>query len=288
MSMNNQISTVAVCGAGTMGAGIAQVAAGKGFKTILYDLQDAVIEKAADKIRQQLQKLVDKGKISSDQQAQTLSNLSFTTDISSCKAEVIIEAIVENVAVKVELFSKLAAINDPGTILCSNTSSLPIKEIAAGLPQPERVVGMHFFNPAPVMKLVEVVSAEQTATEVAEKIYGLAKQFGKTPVHVKDSPGFIVNRVARHYYLEAMQVAGQGVADIASIDRLMVSLGFKMGPFELMDLIGNDVNLAVSQSLYDAFGKAERFKPGALQVEKVAAGELGRKTGKGFYDYQNR
>ena len=157
----------------------------------------------------------------------------------------------------------------------------------AGIPHPERVVGMHFFNPAPVMKLVEVVKGKQTSEETAQTIYELCKLMGKIPVHCNDAPGFIVNRIARHYYLEAMKIVESGIATIENVDALMEASGFKMGPFKLMDLIGMDINLAVSKSIYDAFDQPERFVPSALQEEKVARGELGRKTGQGFYTYKS-
>ncbi|MEO5782243.1 MAG: 3-hydroxyacyl-CoA dehydrogenase family protein, partial [Ginsengibacter sp.] len=171
------------------------------------------------------------------------------------------------------------------TIFATNTSSLSVSDIQKNILHPQRVVGMHFFNPAYLMKLVEVVKGEQTDNDIAETIYALCKQMGKSPVMCKDAPGFIVNRVARHYYLEAMKIVEQGIATFENVDAIMESSGFKMGPFKLMDLIGMDINLSVSQSLYDAFNQTERFKPSPLQIEKVKDANLGRKTGKGFYEY---
>ncbi|RFM35523.1 3-hydroxybutyryl-CoA dehydrogenase [Chitinophaga silvisoli] len=280
-----QMQTIAVCGAGTMGAGIAQVAAASGFNTVLFDVQAAMLEKARQQISSQLSALEQKGKLREGMAAQIMQRLHFTAHTGDVKADVVIEAIVEKIDIKTALFRELAAVNSENTIFASNTSSLSISSIAAAVPHPDRVAGMHFFNPAPVMKLVEVVSGEKTADSVVQLLHALAAKMGKTSVHVRDTPGFIVNRVARHYYLEAMQVATEGIASYKTIDRLLESAGFRMGPFTLMDLIGNDVNLAVTQSLYDAFAKAPRFTPSPLQVACVQAGDLGKKTGKGFYNY---
>ena len=200
-------------------------------------------------------------------------------------ADIIIEAIVEKTDAKVSIFKQLAAINNSEVIFASNTSSLSISEIQSKLQNPQRVVGMHFFNPAQVMKLVEVVKGNQTDETVAQTVYNLCLQMKKTPVMCKDAPGFIVNRVARHYYLEALKLVETGITSIEYVDEIMEASGFKMGPFKLMDLIGNDINLAVSQSLYDACAQAERFTPSPLQIEKVKQGELGKKTKKGFYNY---
>ena len=279
------IQTIAVAGAGTMGAGIAQVAAQSGFKTILFDLNNAVLEKAIVSIKKGLKYLVDKELLTTQKYDAVLQNLLFTTNINDCVADLVIEAIIEKPAVKIELFSQLAVLNSPQTIFASNTSSLRIEEIQAAVIYPERVIGMHFFNPAPVMKLVEIVEGPQTNTDTIQIINTLCMQLNKTPVLCKDAPGFIVNRVARHYYLEAMHIVEQGLATIESVDAIMEATGFKMGPFKLMDLIGMDVNLAVSASLYEAFKKADRFAPSSLQIDKVNKGELGRKTGKGFYNY---
>lgn len=281
------IQSIAVCGAGTMGAGIAQIAAYSGFNTLLFDIQQEGLDKAKAQIEKSLTVAVEKGKLAAEEKELILQRIRFTAEIEDCIADVIIEAIVEKIAAKTALFNQLAAINAPDTILATNTSSLSVSEIAAAVVgHSSRVVGMHFFNPAHLMKLVEVVSGKDTAPEVADTVYALAQKMGKVPVRVKDSPGFIVNRVARHYYLEAMHVAAQGQADFSTIDQLLESAGFKMGPFALMDLIGNDVNLAVTQSLYDAFAQAPRFKPNALQEQRVKDGKLGRKTGLGFYRYE--
>ncbi|WP_291908540.1 3-hydroxyacyl-CoA dehydrogenase NAD-binding domain-containing protein [Chitinophaga sp. CB10] len=281
------IQTIAVCGAGTMGAGIAQVAASSGFSTILFDIAPAMLDRAKAQIEKSLALAVDKGRITPENKAETLQKLRFTSNMEECIADVIIEAIIEKMEAKVSLFNQLAECNHADTIFATNTSSLSVSALAAAISvNPSRVVGMHFFNPAHAMKLVEVISGAQTSETAAGAIYTLARQMGKTPVKVKDSPGFIVNRVARHYYLEAMKIAEEGIADFSGIDQLLEAAGFRMGPFALMDLIGNDINLAVSQSLYNAFDQAPRFKPNHLQEQRVKEGKLGRKTGLGFYRYE--
>ncbi len=279
------INTICVIGAGTMGSGIAQTATQNGFYTLLFDINVDVLEKAKSAIQKSLDYLVNKEKISTAEKENIFQRIKFVTDTNDCLADVIIEAIVEKTEAKVSIFNQLAELNHSEVIFASNTSSLSISQIQAKVQNPQRVVGMHFFNPAQVMKLVEVVKGEQTSDEVAQTIYDLCLQMKKTPVMCKDAPGFIVNRVARHYYLEGMKLVETGVATVENVDEILEASGFKMGPFKLMDLIGNDVNLAVSQSLYDACNHAERFKPSALQIKKVAKGELGKKTKKGFYNY---
>lgn len=283
--MQNDISTICVIGAGTMGSGIAQVAAQSGCYTLLFDINAAMLEKAKIGIQKNLQYLVDKEKITAAEKENIFRNIKFVTDTNDCLADVFIEAIVEKVEAKSAIFNQLAEINHSEVIFATNTSSLSVSDIQAQVIHPERVVGMHFFNPAPVMKLVEVVKGNQTSDLAAATIMQLCKQMNKVPVLCKDAPGFIVNRVARHYYLEAMKLVEQGIATIENVDEIMEASGFRMGPFKLMDLIGMDINLAVSQSMYNAFGDAERFKPSPVQIEKVAKGELGKKTGKGFYEY---
>ncbi|NCI47805.1 3-hydroxyacyl-CoA dehydrogenase family protein [Sediminibacterium soli] len=279
--------TICICGAGTMGSGIAQVAAQAGFRTLLFDVNAAMLEKGRSGIEKNLGKLVEKGRITETDRSQAISRLSYTGEINSCIADLVIEAIVEQKQAKLELFQQLAAVNTKKTIFATNTSSLSISELAAEIPFPQRVAGMHFFNPAPLMKLVEVVRAAQTSEEVIQAISAIARQMGKTPVFCKDAPGFIVNRVARHYYLEAMKLVEQGYTDIAAIDAVMQATGFKMGPFALMDLIGMDINYSVSGIVWNALGRPERLTPSPVQAGKVARGELGRKTGKGFYEYNS-
>ena len=280
------IHTICICGAGTMGSGIAQVAAQAGFHTLLYDVNKEMLANGKAAIEKSLAILESKNKISSSDKATALSNLRFISDTNDCIADIIIEAIIENVEIKVGLLNQLAEVNHSETIFATNTSSLSVTKIAAGVMHPSRVVGMHFFNPAPLMKLVEVVKAEQTNEEVVKAVYELALQLGKTPVRCKDAPGFIVNHVARPYYLEALKLLELGLADIETIDELMEASGFKMGPFKLMDLIGNDINYAVSCSVYEQLGKPERLLPSPIQKAKVANNELGKKSGKGYYQYR--
>ncbi len=281
----NTIKTIAVCGAGTMGSGIAQVAAQAGYRTIQFDVQEAMLDKSRAGIEKSLGFLVSKEKITAEEKSAIMGRLQFTSDITTCKADVIIEAIVEIPEVKRDLFQQLDAINQPETIFASNTSSLSITELQHFVKRAENFAGMHFFNPANIMKLVEVVKGDQTAQETVDTLYNLSLKMGKVPVHCKDAPGFIVNHVARTYYLEAMHLLEKGYATIVTIDEAMEATGFKMGPFKLMDLIGMDINYKVSEQVWEALGKPDRLKPSPVQRAKVAAGELGRKTGKGFYDY---
>jgi 3-hydroxybutyryl-CoA dehydrogenase len=276
---------ICVCGAGTMGTGIAQAVAQAGIAVILFDVKEGFVLNAKNKIASDLQKLVDKAKINPQEKESILGRFFFTSNIQDCQADIIIEAIIEKIEAKENLFNQLALINNNKTIFATNTSSLSVTEIAKTIPHPERVVGMHFFNPATIMKLVELVRTDYTSEGTIGSIIELTKKMGKTPVLCKDAPGFIVNHVARPYYLEALRLVEQGLADFETIDILMESTGFKMGPFKLMDLIGNDINYAASSSVYEALNKPERLKPSQLQEKKVKSNELGKKTGKGFYDY---
>ncbi|HLI93768.1 MAG TPA: 3-hydroxyacyl-CoA dehydrogenase NAD-binding domain-containing protein [Puia sp.] len=280
------IRIIGVCGAGTMGSGIAQVAAMAGYATILYDLDPPVLAKGRAAIEKSLAALTERNKLSRAQQVASLGRLSFVHDRESCVADLIIEAIVEKPEPKLELLTRLAAINSRETILTSNTSSLSLEALASKIPGPERFAGMHFFNPAPMMKLVEVVRTRSVSDATLQTILGVARQMGKTPVVCADSPGFIVNHVARPYYLEALRMVESGSTDVESVDLLMEATGFKMGPFRLMDLIGNDINYAVSESVYESLGRPERLKPSEMQRQKVQEGSLGRKTGKGYYRYE--
>ncbi|MDB5203201.1 MAG: 3-hydroxybutyryl-CoA dehydrogenase [Ferruginibacter sp.] len=279
------IQKIGVVGAGTMGCGIALAAAQYGFSVVLVDINPATIVHAKTQVEKNLDFLLSKQKITAEEKVIIIDRIVFSSDINDCTAGLIIEAIVEKPEAKTSLFNQLATINLANTIFASNTSSLSISLIQKEIPSPDRVVGMHFFNPANVMKLVEVVMGASTSRSVAETVMDICRQMKKSPVLCNDAPGFIVNRVARHYYLEAMKMVEQGVATLETIDAAMEAAGFKMGPFRLMDLIGMDINYAVSESIYHAFHLAERFKPSPVQHEKVTAGELGRKTGKGFYQY---
>lgn len=270
-----------------MGSGIALAAAQSSYEVVLFDSNEAVLEKAKASVLKNLSFLVDKQKISTAEKEQVFSKILFTANIADCTADLVIEAIVEIMDAKVNLFKQLAALNNSNTIFASNTSSLSINTLQQQLPHPSRVAGMHFFNPANVMKLVEVVKAEQTDPAVTEALMEVCIKMNKVPVLCKDAPGFIVNRVARHYYLESMRSVENGLAGFETVDAIMEASGFKMGPFRLMDMIGMDINLAVSRSLYEAFDHEPRFEPSPLQIEKVANGDLGKKTGKGFYNYTN-
>jgi len=280
------IKTIGICGAGTMGSGIAQVSAMSGYNTILYDLEPAMVTKAKAAIEKNLSILAEKKKITATDQQAIGQRLTFTSDLGACTADLIIEAIVERPDIKLDLFIKLAAHNGPHTILASNTSSLSLDALTEKIPGPDRFAGMHFFNPAPLMKLVEVVRTKYTAETTIDTLMEVARVMGKTPVLCTDAPGFIVNHVARPYYLEALRLLEEGLSDIETIDTLMEATGFKMGPFRLMDLIGNDINYAVSESIYEALGRPERLKPSLIQRQMLAEGNLGRKTGKGYYRYE--
>lgn len=281
---DRRITSVTICGAGTMGSGIAQVCASAAYPTVLYDVNEDVLKKAQASIQKTLSALTEKGKLTTEAKQKIEAHLRFTTNMEDCISDLVIEAIIENPTIKISLFNQLASINNPETIFASNTSSLSLTDIAHEVSHPERLAGLHFFNPAPLMKLVEVVKVDQTDDTVIQILVAFTESLGKTPVVCKDAPGFIVNRVARPYYIEALRLAEEGV-DMQLIDALLESRGFKLGPFKLMDLIGNDVNYAVSCSVYEQLGKPERLQPSYLQKEKVDGGELGRKTGKGYYSY---
>ena len=281
----NPVQKICICGAGTMGSGIAQVAALYGFYTVLYEMNEAALENAKSIITKNLETLVEKGKIISEKKQAALQNIRFTNNLAECTGDVIIEAIIEEPGAKISLFNRLAEINQSQTIFASNTSSLSLTQIAKEIKNPERAIGMHFFNPAPMMKLVEVIKTNYTNENTTGIITGLVKAMGKTPVICKDSPGFIVNRVARPYYIESLRLVEEDLADFTTIDSLMEATGFKMGPFKLMDLIGNDINYAVSCSIFEQLGQPERLRPSSIQKEKVDKAELGKKTGKGYYDY---
>ncbi|KYG84582.1 3-hydroxybutyryl-CoA dehydrogenase [Roseivirga seohaensis] len=279
------IKKIGVVGAGTMGQGIAQISALAGYTVVLYDLQSSALDTAKNNIGKNLDKGIERGKVTAEEKDQALSSIAFTTDFELLKADIIIEAIVERLDVKKELFEKLENQNSDKTILASNTSSIPITRIARDLRHPERFVGMHFFNPAHIMKLVEVISGVATSDDTSKVVYELAKVLGKVPVMAKDAPGFIVNRVARNFYVEGLKVLEEGVSDVKGIDRLVEASGFKMGPFRLMDLIGVDTNFSVTTSMFNAFHQDPKFRPSRIQEQKVDAGHHGRKSGKGFYNY---
>lgn len=276
---------VGVIGSGAMGSGIAQVAAMAGHEVIVLDSNPAALEKSKQNLTATLQKLQEKGKLP-DAQA-VIGRLSFAADNNALThCGLVIEAIVENLDVKKKVFAALENVVGPGCILASNTSSLSIASIASACRQPERVLGIHFFNPAPLMALVEVIPAVQTRPELPEQVKALMLAWDKAPVIVRDTPGFIVNRVARPFYGEALRIYEEGIADMATIDWAMTTLaGFRMGPFTLMDYIGHDVNYVVTETVFQSFFYDPRYKPSFSQKRLLEAGWLGRKSGRGFYNY---
>ena len=286
MSTNRQ--TIGIIGAGTMGRGIAQVAAQSGFEVILHDLSSSALKDALTGIKEGLRKSAAKGRITPTDATEALSAIRPSRKLNEFgSADFVIEAAVEIMDVKKDIFRKLDQVVGPETILASNTSSLSINAIASLTKTPESVVGMHFFNPAPLMSLVEIIKGKQTSAETLKRSCDLAMEMKKTPVVCSDTPGFIVNRVARPFYGEALRLLGEGVASVAEIDRIVrESGGFRMGPFELMDLIGIDINFTVTQSVYDQFFQEPRFRPHPIQRQMVESGTLGRKSGRGFYDYR--
>lgn len=283
--MDSSIKTIGIAGAGTMGQGIAQVCALNGYSVLLFDGSKTAVEKGFKAIEQVLEGLVSKGKLNLEFKSKAMARIQVIDTLHDLKADLIIEAVVENLQVKQQLFKTIEEVNGPGSIFTTNTSSIPVTQIASVLKNPERFAGLHFFNPAPVMKLVEVISGALTSDETISRLLTFSKSIEKLAVPAKDSPGFIVNRVARHYYVEALKVLEEQVADIRTIDALMEASGFKMGPFKLMDLIGVDTNFAVTTSIYNAFHHESKFRPSRIQQQKVDAGHHGRKSGKGFYDY---
>jgi len=284
----SQHAVVAVIGAGAMGAGIAQVAAAGGHPVKLLDNRPGAAAQAIEGIRAQFEKMAAKGKLSAEAAQAASARLQAAGQLADLlDAALVVEAIVENLQVKQTLFKDLEAVVSADCILASNTSSISITAIGAALHSPQRLAGLHFFNPAPLMALVEVVSGLATAPDVAGTLYDTALAWGKTPVHAKSTPGFIVNRVARPYYAEALRVLTEGGADCATLDACCREAGgFRMGPFELMDMIGHDVNFAVTNSVWRAFFNDPRFLPSLIQQDLVDAGFLGKKSGRGFYNYQ--
>ena len=280
------MKTVAIIGSGVMGSGIALCSAQSGYQTLVYDINTEALNRAENYINQLIDTSISKGKSTLEQKEITLSKLKFTSRFEDLIADLILEAILEKLPLKQELFQKLEAQNSTDSIFATNTSSIPITQIASVLKHPERLVGVHFFNPAHLMKLVEIIKGAATSDSIATLAFDWAISLGKTAVYAQDSPGFIVNRVARHYYVEALKALEEGVADFETIDRLMESMGFKMGPFKLMDLIGVETNYSVTSSMFEQFQFDPKFRPSRIQKQKVDAGFHGRKTKKGFYTHE--
>jgi 3-hydroxybutyryl-CoA dehydrogenase len=280
-----QIQTIAIIGSGTMGQGIAQICATSGYNVVRYDIEASLLKTATSRLRKNLEALAEKGKITAEDSKNALSRVSTITDFRQLQVDMVIEAVVENLEVKQKIFQEIEKINDNDCILTTNTSSIPVTRIGSVLKHADRFAGLHFFNPAPAMKLVEIVRSASTSDPTIDFLKDFCHRLGKQFVLAQDSPGFIVNRVARHFYLESLKIAEEQIADFRAIDALVRSTGFRMGPFELMDLIGIDVNLSVTRSIYNSFHQDPKFRPSRLQQQKVDAGHLGRKTGRGFYEY---
>jgi 3-hydroxybutyryl-CoA dehydrogenase len=278
---------VGIIGAGTMGSGIAQVAATASHQTVLFDIDGQMLQKAKTAIQASLSKLQIKGKLSGEQAAKILSTIQFADSPKNFEGcELIIEAVIENLDIKQKLFNDIEKIVEDDCVLGTNTSSLSVTSIAAVCNKPERVIGIHFFNPAPLMPLVEIIPGLATEATVTSKVKKIIDGWGKTTVIAKDTPGFIVNRIARPFYGEAIRIYEEGIADFATIDWAMKEIGgFKMGPFELMDLIGNDINYTVTETVWKQMFFDPRYKPSLTQKRLFEAGRFGRKTGRGYYDY---
>lgn len=278
---------VGVIGAGTMGSGIAQVAAQAGHNVVLFDTRQEALDTSRTGLAKVMDRMVEKGKLTAEDSAAIQGRFTYATDLKAfAKSGLVIEAIVEDLGIKQKLFLQLEAVVSNDALLATNTSSLSVTAIAGACKVPNRVIGLHFFNPAPLLPLVEVVPGLATDTRHMTASVALMKDWGKTPVIAKDTPGFIVNRLARPFYGEALRIHEEGIADMATIDHAMKTVGgFKMGPFELMDLIGNDVNFAVTSTVFKAFFYDPRYRPCFTQQRMVEAGWLGRKSGKGYYSY---
>jgi 3-hydroxybutyryl-CoA dehydrogenase len=281
----DSIKNIAVIGAGIMGQGIAQVCAVAGYPVMLYDIQADLTRTAIGAIRKNLEIAVSKNKLLGTERDEALARIQAVGDFRQLQVDLVIEAVIERLEVKQKIFSELEKINALDCVLVSNTSSFPITHLASVLKHKERFAGLHFFNPAPVMKLVEIIKGAATSVSTIKLLSTFVESVSKTSVIATDSPGFIVNRVARLFYTESLRIVEDGVTDFKTVDSLIRSSGFKMGPFQLMDLIGIDTNFAVTKAMYDAFYQDPKFRPSRMQQQKVDAGHHGRKSGKGFYEY---
>lgn len=279
------MADIAVVGAGTMGAGIAESAVSAGLATIMVDVQEEALARGRETIENNLERRVKKGRIAESEKEAALGRLSTATSLDACAdTPLVVEAVVEDLKIKESIFSELERFTGEDAVLATNTSSLSVARIASATQSPGRVVGMHFFNPVPAMRLVEVVAGPFADSSVVRTAEEMAERLGKTPIQVSDTPGFVVNRVARPFYLEALRMVEAG-KDPGQVDTAIREAGFRMGPLQLADLIGMDVNLAVSESLFERYYYHPRFRPSHLQRSMVEAGLLGRKSGRGFYDY---
>ncbi len=281
---------VGIVGAGTMGSGIAQAVATAGIDVSLYDVNETLLRQGVERVRGELKRAVQRGKMTPEELTAAVERIrlkSNIADLGSC--DLVLEAVIEDLRVKKDLFRHIEKNTKPSTVLATNTSSLSVTSMANGLTRPGQLLGLHFFNPAHIMKLVEVVVGENTDPEIVRTATEFVKHIGKTPVTVKDTPGFIVNRIARPYYGEALRLLGENVATVEQIDRIAKSIGgFAMGPFELMDLIGIDVNFSVTSSMYEQYFGEPRYRPHPIQKRMVESGFLGKKSGQGFYKYKDK
>jgi len=288
MQTNKAVNLIGIVGAGAMGSGIAQIASQAGQDVVLFDLSQEALTSSSSKLQKVMNRLIEKGKVTSDEAIAIQERIVRTTMVGSLKdCDLIIEAVVEDLEVKKRVFKSIEEIASKEAIIASNTSSLSITSLASFCAHPERVVGLHFFNPAPLMPLVEIIPALQTNRDLPKHLTDLMRKWGKSPVIAKDTPGFIVNRVARPFYGEALRILDEGIADVPTIDAAMRQSGFRMGPFQLMDLIGHDVNYSVTESVFRSFYYDPRYMPSITQLKLVEAGWLGRKSGRGFYNYND-
>ena len=288
MQTNKAVNVIGIVGAGAMGSGIAQIASQAGQDVVLFDLSQEALTSSSSKLQKVMNRLIEKGKVTSDEAIAIQERIVRTTMVASLKdCDLIIEAVVEDLEVKKRVFKSIEEIASKEAIIASNTSSLSITSLASFCAHPDRVVGLHFFNPAPLMPLVEIIPALQTNRDLPKHLTDLMRKWGKSPVIAKDTPGFIVNRVARPFYGEALRILDEGIADVSTIDAAMRQSGFRMGPFQLMDLIGHDVNYSVTESVFKSFYYDPRYMPSITQLKLVEAGWLGRKSGRGFYNYND-